>query len=90
MSNSDGKSFSAEDLDRFFNESFEKEGLRIKRSSAVFDFMADRNKKCDRSCVILDVPSSVAKGNAISVFSENIRTLLTSSFPVDGIDGYTG
>ena len=45
MSNSDGKSFSAEDLDRFFNESFEKEGLRIKRSSAVFDFMADKSKK---------------------------------------------
>lgn len=60
--------FAAEDLDRFFNEPFVKEGLRIKRSSAVFDFMADRNKKCDRSCVILDVPSSVAKGNAISAF----------------------
>lgn len=89
MSNSDGKSFSAEDFDRFFNESFEKEGLRIKRSSAVFDFWRIKAKN-DRSHLILDVPSSVAKGNAISVFSENIRTLLTSSFPVDGIEGYTG
>jgi hypothetical protein len=32
--------FTAEDLDRFFQDPFVKEGLRIKRSSAVFDFMA--------------------------------------------------
>ncbi|MBQ6426229.1 MAG: MerR family transcriptional regulator [Clostridia bacterium] len=60
--------FTAEDVDRFFGEPFVKEGLRIKRSSVVFDFMADRNKKTDRSCVILDIPASVAKGNAISAF----------------------
>ena len=41
--------FSAEDLDEFFNEPFVKEGLRIKRSSAVFDFMAERKKKDSRT-----------------------------------------
>ena len=60
--------FSAEDLDRFFNDPFVKEGLRIKRSSAVFDFLADQNKKEARSCVILDIPASVKKGNEISAF----------------------
>ena len=60
--------FTAEEIDRFFREPFVKEGLRIKRSSTVFDFMADRNKKQERSCVILDVPASVKKGNEISAF----------------------
>ncbi len=60
--------FSAEDVDRFFSEPFVKEGLRIKRSSLVFDFMSDRNKKQARSCVILDVPASRKKGDEISSF----------------------
>ncbi len=60
--------FSAEEIDRFFREPFVKEGLRIKRSGIVFDFMADRNKKQARSCVILDVPASLKKGNEISAF----------------------
>ena len=60
--------FSAEEIDRFFREPFVKEGLRIKRSSAVYDFMADRNKKQERSCIILDIPASVKEGNDISKF----------------------
>lgn len=60
--------FSAEDIDRFFSEPFVKEGLRIKRSSVVFDFMADRRKKEERFCMILDIPASVKKGNEISAF----------------------
>lgn len=60
--------FAAKELDRFFQEPFVKEGLRIKRSSVVFDFMADRNKKQARSCMILDIPASVKKGNDISAF----------------------
>ena len=51
--------FSAEELDGFW---------RIKRSSAVFDFMSDLNKKSGRSCVILDLPVSVKEGNEISNF----------------------
>ncbi len=60
--------FTAEDLDRFFQDPFVKEGLRIKRSSAVFDFMAGWNAKEERSCVILDIPASMTKGNEISAF----------------------
>ena len=60
--------FTAEEIDRFFKEPFVKEGLRIKRSSTVFDFMAEKNKKQERSCVILDIPASVKKGNDISAF----------------------
>ena len=60
--------FTAEEIERFFQEPFVKEGLRIKRSSAVFDFLADRNKKQERSCMILDIPASAKKGNDISKF----------------------
>ena len=60
--------FSAEDLDRFFSDPFVKEGLRIKRNSAVFDFLADRKKKTVRGCVILDIPSSLTEANRISAF----------------------
>ena len=58
--------FTAAELDRFFSEPYVKEGLRIKRSSLVFDFMADGRKTSERTCVILDIPASVTKGNAIS------------------------
>lgn len=60
--------FTADEIDRFFQEPFVKEGLRIKQNSTIFDFMANRNKKQKRSCVILDIPSSVKKGNEISAF----------------------
>ncbi len=60
--------FTAEDLDRFFREPFIKEGLRIKRSSVVFDFMSDRSKKTRRACVILDLPASAQDGSVLSAF----------------------
>lgn len=60
--------FTAEEIDSFFSDPFVKEGLRIKRSSMVFDFLADRKKKEERSCIILDIPASFPKGNAISAF----------------------
>ena len=60
--------FTVEEIERFFREPFVKEGLRIKRSGTVFDFMADRNKKQARSCTILDIPASIKKGNDISAF----------------------
>ncbi len=60
--------FTADEIDRFFREPFVKEGLRIKQNSTIFDFMANRNKTQKRSCVILDIPSSVKKGNEISAF----------------------
>ena len=60
--------FTVEDIERFFAEPFVKEGMRSKRSSVVFDFLADRKKKGSRSCVILDRPASVGEGNAVSAF----------------------
>lgn len=60
--------FTAEEIDRFFREPFVKEGLRIKRNGTVFDFMANKSKTQARSCVILDIPASVKKGNEISAF----------------------
>ncbi len=60
--------FTAEAVDRFFRQPFVQEGLRIKHSAQVFDFMAERRKTKARSCVILDVPCTVTKGNQISAF----------------------
>ena len=60
--------FTPEQLDRFFSEPFVKEGLRIKRSSAVFDFLAERDRKAARTCVILDLPADRRKGDAVSAF----------------------
>ena len=60
--------FTAGDLDAFFSEPFVKEGLRIKRSGVVFDFLADRKKQTARTCVVLDIPASLKKGGAISSF----------------------
>ena len=58
--------FTAEELDDFFAQPFVKEGLRIKQSAVVFDFLADRRKKTGRACVILDLPASLSVGRAIS------------------------
>lgn len=60
--------FTAEEVDRFFAEPFVKEGIRIKRSGTVFDFLADKHKKAPRACVILDVPSDFITGQKISAF----------------------
>ena len=60
--------FSDEEVDRFFREPFVKEGLRIKRSGVVFDFLADRRKNEARTCVILDLPASRKTGSRISAF----------------------
>ena len=60
--------FSLEDIDRFLSEPFVKEGLRIKRNSAVFDFLSDSPKKEGRACVILDLPLSAIDAQKVSAF----------------------
>ncbi len=60
--------FTFEELENFFADPFAKEGMRIKRSSAVFDFLADRKKKEGRTCVVLDKPVSRKEGDRISAF----------------------
>ena len=65
----DGKwQFSEEEVYAFFDEPFVKEGIRIKYSSIVFDFLADRKKKTERACTVLDIPASFAEGNRVSAF----------------------
>ena len=81
--------FTAEDIDRFFREPFVKEGLRIKRSSQVFDFMAERKRKDARTCVILDLPASLTKANAISAFfCEKVDEAEDARFTFDFAGGY--
>lgn len=76
--------FTAEELDAFFSEPFVKESLRVKRSAAVFDFLADRAKKTERICVILDIPASIGNGNRISAFfCERMREASDTSFTYD-------
>ena len=60
--------FTFEELEDFFADPYAKEGMRIKRSSAVFDFLADRKKKEGRTCVVLDKPVSRKEGDRISAF----------------------
>ena len=60
--------FTAEEVDRFFAEPFVKEGLRIKRSAAVFDFLADTTKTANRARVTLDLPVSEEEGAEVSAF----------------------
>lgn len=60
--------FTPEDLDRFFSEPFVKEGIRIKRSAVVFDFLACKDRKTARTCAILDIPATLKQANAISAF----------------------
>ena len=60
--------FTTEEIERFCQEPFVKEGLRIKRNSVVFDFMAGIHKSEERSCVILDIPASMERFNKISAF----------------------
>ena len=80
--------FTTEELDRFFREPFVKEGLRIKRSSVVFDFMAQRARKEARTCVILDVPASPAQGSRISAFfCDRMNDASDAVFTFDMNDG---
>lgn len=79
--------FTLEELDQFFAEPYVKEGMRIKRSGTVFDFLADRKKKSARTCVILDIPATLKKGNEISAFfcrQMNEASDMEFSFDMDG------
>ena len=60
--------FSDEDIDRYFNEPFVKEGLRIKYNSVVFDHLAASPSDKPTACVILDIPCNVIEANRISAF----------------------
>jgi DNA-binding transcriptional MerR regulator len=76
--------FTPEDLDRFFSERFVREGLRIKRNSTVYDFLADRKKQSPRACVVLDLPASAEEGREISAFfCEQMNAAHDANFTFD-------
>ena len=82
--------FTPDDLDRFFSEPFVKEGLRIKRSSVVFDFLADRSKKAARTCVILDLPQPGTEGRKVSdFFCRQMKDAKDVVFKFDWDNGHT-
>ena len=85
----DGKwQFTAEEIDRFFAEPFVKEGLRIKRNSIVFDFLADRSKQAKSACVILDIPVSMKESKTLSeFFCKQMETALDTVFTFDWNNG---
>ena len=85
----DGKwQFTAEEIDRFFAEPFVKEGLRIKRNSIVFDFLADRSKQAKSACVILDIPVSMKESKTLSeFFCKQMETALGTVFTFDWNNG---
>ena len=60
--------FTAENLDTFFKEPYVKDSIRIKNESIVYDFLANRAKKGNRSCVIFDIPATVVEANRLSTF----------------------
>ena len=85
----DGKwQFTAEEIDRFFAEPFVKEGLRIKRNSIVFDFLADRSKQAKSACVILDIPVSMKESKTLSeFFCKQMETASDAVFTFDWNNG---
>ena len=65
----DGKwQFSEEEIDRFFSDPYVREGLRIKRSSVVFDFLSAPKTHQNHACVIIDRAVSLSEGTKISAF----------------------
>ena len=82
--------FTAEDLDKFFNEPFVNEGVRIKRNSIVFDFLADQKKSTDRACVVLDLRTTMTEGNNISsLFCKQMEEAKDVVFSFDWNNGFS-
>ena len=77
-------SFSPEEVDRFFSDPYIKEGLRIKNSAIVFDYLADMRKKSARTCVVLDVPAGIERGQQIALFfCEEMKKAKETEFKFD-------
>ena len=81
--------FSLEDLDRFFSEPFVREGLRIKRSGTVYDFLAAKPSGTGRMCVVIDRPVPLAEGEALSAFlCRQMESAADVVFTYDWNDGH--
>ena len=60
--------FTVKEIEAFRADPYVKEGLRIKRNSVVFDFLAEKHKDSSRACLVLDVPCALPESNALSAF----------------------
>ena len=81
--------FSEKDVYDFFGDPYVKEGLKIKNSAVVFDFLADHAKKTKRSCVILDIPASLEEANKLSdFFCRQMEKVSDTEFKFDWDNGH--
>ena len=81
--------FTPEETDAFFREPFVKEGLRIKRNGAVFDFMAEKRKDGPRTLTVLDLPASLSEAERISAFfCEQMKTVRDAQFRFSWEQGF--
>ena len=81
--------FTAEDLERFFAEPFVKEGLRTKRASIVYDFLARKATPAPRMCVVIDRPVTLVEGETLSAFfCEQMQGATDAVFAYDWNDGH--
>lgn len=60
--------FSEEDVTAFFDQPAVRQSLGAKRNAMVFDFMADRWKRVNSACIILDFPVAREEAMEISDF----------------------
>ena len=50
--------FSDKQIEDFVNSPTVRPSILAKNSGIVYDFIIDRNKPCDQSCIILDLPTA--------------------------------
>ncbi|MBR5048719.1 MAG: hypothetical protein IKX74_03650 [Erysipelotrichaceae bacterium] len=81
--------FSEKDVYDFFADPYVKEGLKIKNSAVVFDFLADNAKRTKRSCVILDIPASMEENRELSdFFCRQMEKVCDTQFKLDWDNGH--
>jgi len=60
--------FSADALNSFMQDKSVQSSMQAKKNGIVFDFLADRYKKCNEICTILDFPVSQEEATEIGKF----------------------
>lgn len=80
--------FTDEDLQEFFSDPYVKEGLRIKRTGTVYDFLAGSRQKDGGACVILDIPAGFVQSQKISdFFCKEMEKVTDTVFSFDWNNG---
>lgn len=60
--------FSEEDLGKLFQNPAVAPSIQAKRSALVFDFLADRKKRTNQMCVVLDLAADDEEAQGVSDF----------------------